>query len=83
MVSMCGLMIGLQLQPKALPGSIQKRIEPSSMLEVQQNGGLAQKGTRILMTTISKVHTVFPNIFFFHMNIEYVIKLDVLIKFLQ
>ena len=61
---MCELMIGLQLQPKVLPGSIKKRIESSSILEVQQNGDLAQKSTRILMTTISKVHTIFPNIYF-------------------
>ena len=65
LVFMCGLMIGLQLQPKILPGSIQTRIEPSSMLEMQQNGDLAKKGTRILTTTISKVNTVSPNIFFF------------------
>ena len=64
LVFMCGLMIGLQLQPKILPGSIQTRIEPSSMLEMQQNGDLAKKGTRILTTTISKVNTVSPNIFF-------------------
>ena len=38
LVFMCGLMIGLQLQPKILPGSIQTRIEPSSILEMQQNG---------------------------------------------
>ena len=81
MVFMCGLMIGLQLQPKVLPGSIKKRIEPSSILEAQQNGDLAKKGTRILTTTISKVHTIFPNIIFFRMNIE--LTLQVLKEFLQ
>ena len=65
MVSMRGLMIGLQLQAKILPGSIKKRIEPSSMLEVQQNGDLAEKGTRILTATISKVHTGSPLIVLF------------------
>ena len=62
---MCGLMIGLQLQPKNPSGvnllRMMIRKDSFSMLEAQKNGDWAKGITWILIISTTSVHIAFPN----------------------